>query len=335
MNSPHPDEVARLREGKIYIAGHRGMVGSALVRRFEKAGFDNLRLRSRAELDLVESAAVRAFMTNEKPDYVFLAAAKVGGIHANTNSPADFIHTNLMIAANIIDAAYRSGVHRLLFLGSSCIYPRLAPQPMQEECLLGGALEPTNEPYAIAKIAGIKLCESYNRQYHTDFRSIMPANLYGQHDNFDLETSHVLPALIRKFHAAKLSGSSMVEIWGTGEPKREFLHVDDLADASVHVMCLSRGQYESVTKPMVSHLNVGAGEDITIHDLANLVGEIVGFQGQITFNTDYPDGAPRKLMNVSKMSSLGWQASISLRQGIASTYDWFQNNIGSDRRAYD
>jgi GDP-L-fucose synthase len=328
MNSPNTGENARLREGKIYVAGHRGMVGSALVRHLEQAGCANLLLRTRAELDLTDPASVRSFIGKEKPNYVFLAAAKVGGIHANKTYPAEFIHDNLMIAANIIDAAYRANVDRLLFLGSSCIYPRLAPQPMAEESLLSGALEPTNEPYAIAKIAGIKLCESYNRQYLTDFRSVMPTNLYGQNDNFDLETSHVLPALIRKFHEAKMSGSATVEIWGTGKPKREFLHVDDLADASVHVMCLSREQYDAVTKPMISHLNVGAGVDISICDLAKLVSGIVGFDGDITFNTDYPDGVPRKLMKVSKVASLGWQARIPLDQGIASTYDWFRESIG-------
>jgi GDP-L-fucose synthase len=324
MNEPNSNELDLLREGKTYVAGHRGMVGSAIVRRLEQAGCKNLLLKSRAELDLTEPAAVRSFMQQEMPDYVFLAAAKVGGIHANNTYPAEFIHDNLMIAANVIDASHRAGSRRLLFLGSSCIYPRLAPQPMQEESLLSGALEPTNEPYAIAKIAGIKLCESYNRQYLTDFRSVMPTNLYGQNDNFDLETSHVLPALIRKFHEATISGSASVEIWGTGKPKREFLHVDDLADASVHVMCLSREQYASVTEPMLSHLNIGAGEDITIRELADLIREIVGFHGEITFNTEYPDGAPRKLMDVSKMSSLGWQAKISLRQGIALTYDGFR-----------
>jgi GDP-L-fucose synthase len=333
MNDPHSDELARLRKGKIYVAGHRGMVGSALVRRLEKAGCKNLLVRSRKDLDLTDSHEVHDFFSREKPDYVFLAAAKVGGINANNTYPAEFIYDNLMIAANIIRASHATGTHRLLFLGSSCIYPRLAKQPMAEDALLSGHLEPTNEPYAIAKIAGIKLCESYNRQYGTDFRSVMPTNLYGPNDNFNLETSHVLAALIRKFHDAKTSGSSTVEIWGTGKPKREFLHVDDLAEASLHAMCLSKQQYESVTEPTISHLNVGAGEDITISDLAKRVSEIVGFQGQITFNTDYPDGTPRKLLDVSKMSSLGWQAKITLRQGIASTYAWFKDTAASGPQA--
>jgi len=326
MNNPNPDELARLRDGKIYVAGHRGMVGSALVSRLEKAGCKNLLLRTRSELNLTDPHPVREFMLDEKPDYVFLAAAKVGGIHANNSYPAQFIYDNLMIAANIIDSSHRSGVQRLLFLGSSCIYPRLAPQPMPEDCLLTGPLEPTNEPYAIAKIAGIKLCESYNRQYQTDYRSVMPTNLYGPNDNFDLETSHVLPALIRKFHEAKESEASSVEIWGTGSPRREFLHVDDLADACLFVMCLPLERYTSTTQQMQSHLNVGTGIDVEVGELAEIIKKCVGYEGQIRYNTNYPDGTPQKLLDVSTLSTLGWTANIDLHAGIEAAYEWFQSH---------
>ena len=299
---------------KIYIAGHRGLVGSAIARRLASNGFNNLVLKRSAELDLRNQAAVAAFFEKEQPEYVFLAAAKVGGILANNDYPADFIYDNLMIQSNIIHHSYRNGVKKLLFLGSSCIYPKFAPQPMKEEHLLDGKLEPTNEPYAIAKIAGIKTCQSYNRQYGTQFISVMPTNLYGPNDNFDLQSSHVLPALIRKFHEAKLAGKPAVEIWGTGSPKREFLHADDLADACVYLM-----QHYSDNEIV----NIGVGEDIAIKDLALLIKDIVGFSGELTFDTSKPDGTPRKLLDVSKLNGLGWKAGISLRDGITQTYQWY------------
>jgi GDP-L-fucose synthase len=324
MNELDPGELGKLQAAKIYVAGHRGMVGSALVRRLETAGCDRLVLRTRQELDLIDQRQVQAFMAKEQPDYVFLAAARVGGIHANNTYPARFLYDNLMMAANIVQAAHQAGTTRLLFLGSSCIYPRLAPQPMPEDCLLSGPLEPTNEPYAVAKITGIKLCESFNREYGTDFRSVMPTNLYGPNDNFDLQNSHVLPALIRKFHEAKQAGAESVEVWGTGEPRREFLHVDDLADACLFVMCLPAEKCAAATKPMMSQINIGTGSDVSIRELAELIGTIVGFQGQISFNTEYPDGTPRKLLDVSLIHSLGWCAQISLPDGIATTYQWYQ-----------
>ena len=299
---------------KIYIAGHRGLVGSAIARRLASNGFNNLVLKRSAELDLRNQAAVAAFFEKEQPEYVFLAAAKVGGILANNDYPADFIYDNLMIQSNIIHHSYRNGLKKLLFLGSSCIYPKFAPQPMKEEHLLDGKLEPTNEPYAIAKIAGIKTCQSYNRQYGTQFISVMPTNLYGPNDNFDLQSSHVLPALIRKFHEAKLAGKPAVEIWGTGSPKREFLHADDLADACVYLM-----QHYSDN----DIVNIGVGEDIAIKDLALLIKDIVGFSGELTFDTSKPDGTPRKLLDVSKLNGLGWKAGISLLDGITQTYQWY------------
>ncbi|MBK1718421.1 GDP-L-fucose synthase [Thiocystis violacea] len=310
----------------IYIAGHRGMVGAAIVRQLQKAGEPDLRLRSHAELDLTNQFAVDHFFATERPACVYLAAAKVGGIWANNAYPADFIYQNLMIEANLIHAAYRHGVKRLLLLGSSCIYPRLAEQPMREEALLTGTLEPTNEPYAIAKIAGIKLCESYNRQYGTDFRSVMPTNLYGPGDNFDLEQSHVIPALIRKLHEAKLEQAPSVEIWGTGQARREFLHVDDMAQACVHVMGLDQETYQSHTHPMLSHINVGVGTDVSIGELAEQVKAIVGFSGDLCFNPAKPDGTPRKLLDVSRLGDLGWRASIGLREGLEQTYAWFLQN---------
>lgn len=324
MNELDPAGLEQLREGKIFVAGHRGMVGSAIVRRLESAGCSNLLVRNRSELDLSDRSAVRKFMRLEKPTHVFLAAAKVGGIHANNTYPGQFIHDNLSIELNVIHESRETDVQRLLFLGSSCIYPKFAPQPMPEDCLLTGKLEQTNEPYAIAKIAGIKLCESYNREYGTDFRSLMPTNLYGLNDNFDLQTSHVLPALIRKFHEAILNRTDEVEVWGSGKPRREFLHVDDLADASLFTICLPREKIESVTEPMLSHLNIGTGTDVTIRELAELIQSITGFTGQLKFNDEYPDGTPRKLLNVSKMNALGWKASITLQDGIKSTYDWFK-----------
>jgi len=305
---------------KIYIAGHRGMVGAALVRTLQAQGQNHLVLRSRAELDLTDQRAVRDFFEAEQPEQVYLAAAKVGGIYANNTYPAEFIYENLMIEANVIDAAYRSGVKKLLFLGSSCIYPREAPQPMKEEALLTGPLEPTNEPYAIAKIAGIKLCESYNRQYGVDYRSVMPTNLFGPGDNYHPQNSHVIPALIRRFHEAKVNYAPSVTIWGTGKARREFLYVDDMARACVHVMQLERDTYEMHTRPMQSHINVGSGEDITILDLANFIKTVVGFNGTIEFDDSKPDGTLRKFMDSSIIKSLGWSANFQLRNGLELAY---------------
>jgi GDP-L-fucose synthase len=354
-------------QDKIYVAGHRGMVGSAIVRQLQAQGHTQIITRTHAELDLTDQAAVRAFFAQEKPTQVYLAAAKVGGIHANNTYPAEFIYQNLMMEANIIDAAYRNGVHKLLFLGSSCIYPKLADQPMREDALLTGTLEATNEPYAIAKIAGIKLCESYNRQYGVDYRSVMPTNLYGPGDNYHLANSHVLPAMIRKFHLAKLAMEgdilgiianeqeyglipedvrlmiglkssapdgnkgpvtpdfkiiprSSVTLWGTGTPHREFLHVDDMAAACVYVMNLDRETYAANTQPMCSHINVGYGSDVTIREVAELVGKVVGYPGNIEFDTTKPDGTPRKLMDSRCLSILGWRPSIQLEVGLNQTY---------------
>lgn len=301
---------------KIYVAGHRGMVGSALVRKLEKEGFTNILVRTSKELDLTNQAAVEAFFEAEKPDYVFLAAAKVGGINANNIYRADFIYQNLMIEANVIHQAYKHNVKKLLFLGSSCIYPKMAPQPLKEEYLLTGTLEPTNEPYAIAKIAGIKLCESYRDQYGCNFISAMPTNLYGPNDNYDLNNSHVLPALLRKFHEAKENNKPSVEIWGSGSPFREFLHVDDLAEGCFYLM----QNYDG--KELV---NVGSGEEITIKDLALLIKDIVGYEGELTWNTSKPDGTPRKLMDVSKLASVGWKFKIGLREGITGVYEEVRN----------
>jgi GDP-L-fucose synthase len=305
-------------ESRIFVAGHRGLVGSAIVRRLRSAGFQNLILRSRSELDLTRQDAVREFFAQAKPEYVFLAAAKVGGILANDAYPAQFLHENLTIQAHVIDSAYREGAAKLLFLGSSCIYPKHAPQPMSEDCLLTGPLEPTNEWYAIAKIAGLKMCQAYRRQYAFDAIAVMPTNLYGPGDNFDLRSSHVLPALIRKFHEAKHSGASEVEIWGTGKPRREFLHVDDLADACVHLM-------EHYSDERL--VNIGWGTDVSIEELAGLVASTVGFSGSLRFNTSMPDGTPRKLLDVSRASALGWTARIPLAVGIASTYEWFLRQV--------
>jgi len=323
MSEIDPAELDQLRDGTIYVAGHRGMVGAAILRRLEAAGCGRLLLKTRQEADLTNQSAVDDLMRSARPDYVFLAAAKVGGIRANSTLPADFIAENLLIETNVIRAARRNDVQRLVFLGSSCIYPRLAPQPMSEDSLLTGALEPTNEPYAIAKIAGIKLCESYNRQHGTDFRSIMPTNLYGPNDNFDLDDSHVIPALIRKFHEAKSNAAGDVEVWGSGEARREFMHVDDLAGAAVFIMCLPRPKYQNSVEPMLSHLNVGTGVDLTIRELAELIKDVVGYSGAIRFDTSRPDGAPRKLLDVTKLNSLGWRAGIDLRTGIEKTYQWY------------
>ena len=311
----------------IYVAGHRGMVGSAIVRRLQTQGVrsQDIVTRTHAELDLTNQAAVEDLFADEKPTQVYLAAAKVGGIHANNTYPADFICQNLMMQANVIHAAHTHGVQKLLFLGSSCIYPRLAPQPMAEDALLTGPLEPTNEPYAIAKIAGIKLCESYNRQYGRDYRSVMPTNLYGPGDNYHPENSHVIPALIRRFHEAKTNNAPEVAIWGTGTPKREFLYVDDMAAASVFVMNLNSTTYQAHTSAMCSHINVGFGSDVTIAEVAHAISKTVGYQGQVSFDTTKPDGAPRKWMDSTRLNSLGWNAQFGLEQGLALAYADFLN----------
>ena len=313
----------------IYVAGHRGMVGSAIVRTLLASGVpsQDIITRTHAELDLRNQAAVQAFFQQQRPAQVYLAAAKVGGIHANNTYPADFIYDNLMVQANVIDAAHRAGVQKLLFLGSSCIYPRMAAQPMAEDALLTGTLEPTNEPYAIAKIAGIKMCESYNRQHGRDYRSVMPTNLYGPGDNYHPEDSHVIPALLRRFHEAKLSGAPEVAIWGSGTPRREFLYVDDMAAASVFVMNLPLQAYQAQTSPMQSHLNVGSGKDVTIAELALAVGQAVGYGGHIIFDTSKPDGAPRKWMDSGRLNALGWRAQVDLAAGLRSAYaDFVQSH---------
>jgi GDP-L-fucose synthase len=311
---------------KIFVAGHNGMVGSAIVRQLSQQGDVELVLRSRNELDLLNQQAVADFFEKENIDQVYLAAAKVGGIVANNTYPAEFIHQNLMIQCNIIHGAHLAGVQDLLFLGSSCIYPKLAEQPMTETALLTDTLEPTNEPYAIAKIAGIKLCESYNRQYGRNYRSVMPTNLYGENDNFHPENSHVIPALLRRFHEAKLDGLAEVVAWGSGKPMREFLHVNDMAAASIYVMNLSQAVYEANTQEMLSHINVGTGVDCTIRELVETVAKVVGYEGSISFDATKPDGAPRKLMNVDRLKDLGWEYSINLEQGLTETYEWFLEN---------
>ena len=315
------------KDKKIFVAGHRGMVGSAIVRALEVEGYCNIITKSRDDLDLKDQLAVREFYETEKPDYVFIAAAKVGGIHANNEYPAEFIYDNLMIECNLIHEAYKSGVKDLLFLGSSCIYPKLAPQPMHESSLLTGPLENTNEPYAIAKIAGIKLCESYNRQYGTDYRSLMPTNLYGPGDNFHPVNSHVIPALIRKFHAAVQKNQSSVEVWGTGSAFREFLHVDDLAKACLFVMNLSKDNLYSQVSDMESHINVGTGIDITIKDLVELLKEVSEFHGEIVWDATKPDGTPKKQLDISLIKSLGWTPAIDLKSGLREAYSWFSENI--------
>jgi len=312
-----------MMDKRIYVAGHRGMVGSAIVRQLQAKGCVEIVTRTHTELDLTNQQAVNQFFAEEKIDQVYLAAAKVGGIYANNTYPAEFIYQNLMIEANIIHAAHTHDVQKLLFLGSSCIYPKLTVQPMKEEALLTSTLEATNEPYAIAKIAGIKLCESYNRQYGRDYRSVMPTNLYGENDNFHPENSHVIPALMRRFHEAKARGDSSVTVWGSGAPKREFLHVDDMARASVHVMNLDDETYQAHTHAMLSHINVGTGEDCTIKELAEMMAEVVGFEGEIEWDASKPDGTPRKLMDVSRLKKLGWQAEMSLKEGLRLTYRWF------------
>ncbi|MBV1863446.1 MAG: GDP-L-fucose synthase [Rhodobacteraceae bacterium] len=321
---------------KIYVAGHRGMVGGAIMRQLEAriaAGdaIDTL-TRTHSELDLTNQQAVADFMGTEKPDVVILAAAKVGGIIANSTYPAEFIYENMMMECNVVHQAYLAGVKRLLFLGSSCIYPKMADQPMREDALLTGVLEPTNEPYAIAKIAGIKLCESYNRQYGVDYRSVMPTNLYGPGDNFHPQNSHVVPAMIRRFHEAVQNDTPEVVIWGTGKPFREFLHVDDMAKASLFVMDLDGDTYSANTKDMLSHINVGTGLDVSIGDLAHLVAEVTGFGGKISFDTSKPDGTPRKLMDVSRLKDMGWVAKINLKDGLKDAYQWYLGNLDTLRR---
>lgn len=316
----------------VFVAGHRGMVGSAIVRRLKALGYANILTASRDELNLLDQAAVLAFFQAKRVDQVYLAAARVGGIHANNSYPADFIYENLMIEANVIHAAHVGGVQRLLFLGSSCIYPKHAEQPMREEALLTGMLEPTNEPYAIAKIAGIKLCESYNRQHGRDYRSVMPTNLYGPHDNFHPQNSHVIPALLRRFHEAVQRGDEEVVIWGSGTPLREFLHVDDMAAASVHVMELDDAIYRDNTQPMLSHINVGTGVDCSIRELAETIARVTRFRGRLSFDASKPDGTPRKLMDVSRLKALGWQASIGLELGLRDAYAWFVANVEQARQ---
>lgn len=316
---------------KIYVAGHLGMVGSAIVRRLQADGFNNIVALTHSELDLTNQEAVNSFFKEERPDQVYLAAAKVGGIHANNTFPAEFIYQNLMIEANVINASWMHDVQKLLFLGSSCIYPKFVEQPMREDALLTGTLEPTNEPYAIAKITGIKLCESYNRQYGVDYRSVMPTNLYGPGDNYHPENSHVIPALIRRFHESKVSNKPDVIIWGTGTPRREFLYVDDMAAASVHVMNLGKDVYDQYTSPMQSHINVGYGDDVTIADLAHAVGEAVGYSGEIKFDTSKPDGTPRKLMDSDRLNSLGWNPQVDLKDGLKKAYEDFLAHADSLR----
>lgn len=323
--------MSRQLSERIFVAGHKGMVGSAIVRRLQVLGYKEIVTCDRAQLNLLDQRAVEEFFQAANIRQVYVAAAKVGGIYANNTYPAEFIYENLMMQANIIQAAHSNDVQKMLFLGSSCIYPVGVQQPMSEEALLTGVLEPTNEPYAIAKIAGIKLCESYNRQYGRDYRSVMPTNLYGPHDNYHPENSHVIPALLRRFHDAVMQGVEEVVIWGSGSPMREFLHVDDMANASVYVMELAEEQYQAHTRPMLSHINVGTGRDCTIRELAETIAKVTGFKGRLVFDSSKPDGSPRKLMDVSRLSLLGWRASINLEDGLSDAYRWFSENVSSAR----
>ncbi|NWB97827.1 GDP-L-fucose synthase [Pseudomonas gingeri] len=318
--------MSRQLSERIFVAGHKGMVGSAIVRRLQALGYTNIVTRDRAQLDLLDQRSVEDFFREANIQQVYMAAAKVGGIHANNTYPAEFIYENLILQANLVHAAHRNDVQKMLFLGSSCIYPVSVQQPMAEEALLTGVLEPTNEPYAIAKIAGIKLCESYSRQYGRDYRSVMPTNLYGSHDNFHPENSHVIPALLRRFHDAVVQDVEEVVIWGSGTPMREFLHVDDMANASVHVMELDEERYKEHTQPMLSHINVGTGKDCSIRELAQTVAKVTGFKGRLVFDSSKPDGSPRKLMDVSRLALLGWRASIGLEDGLRDAYKWFSEN---------
>ena len=312
---------------KIFIAGHNGLVGSALLRKLKSRGFSNLLIRNRKDLDLTDQKKVKDFFNKEKPDFVILAAAKVGGIFANNTYPADFIYQNTMIEANIIHSAFKNKVNRLLFLGSTCIYPKDIEQPMREDALLSDKLEPTNEPYALSKILGIKLCESYNRQHGTDFRSVMPTNLYGINDNFDPDNSHVIPGLINRFHNAKINNHKEVKVWGSGNAMREFLFVDDMAEASLFVLDLDKEIYQSNTHPMLSHINVGSGKDITIKELAEMIKQVTGYQGDLFFDTSKPDGSPRKLIDISRLSDMGWKSSTNLRDGLEKTYEWYLKKL--------
>ncbi|WP_430447043.1 MAG: GDP-L-fucose synthase [Pseudomonas piscis] len=323
--------MSRQLSERIFVAGHKGMVGSAIVRRLQVLGYKEIVTCDRAQLNLLDQRAVEEFFQAANIRQVYVAAAKVGGIYANNTYPAEFIYENLMMQANIIQAAHSNDVQKMLFLGSSCIYPVGVQQPMSEEALLTGVLEPTNEPYAIAKIAGIKLCESYNRQYGRDYRSVMPTNLYGPYDNYHPENSHVIPALLRRFHDAVMQGVEEVVIWGSGSPMREFLHVDDMANASVYVMELAEEQYQAHTRPMLSHINVGTGRDCTIRELAETIAKVTGFKGRLVFDSSKPDGSPRKLMDVSRLSLLGWRASINLEDGLSDAYRWFSENVSSAR----
>ena len=322
-----------MSQKNIFVAGHNGMVGSSILKLLRDKGFNNILTLTKSELDLSDRINVETLLKSESPKMVIIAAAKVGGIHANNSFPAEFIHQNLVIQNNIIHGSYLANIEKLIFLGSSCIYPKLSKQPMNEGSLLSGQLEPTNEPYAIAKIAGIKMCESYNRQYGCDFRSLMPTNLYGPNDNFDIENAHVIPAMLYKFHYAKENKLNSVEIWGTGKPKREFLHVDDLAAAVLFILGLERKSYQMNTKPMTSHINVGSGHEIMISELAEIISDVVGYKGKILFNTEMPDGTPRKLLDTSLINDIGWSSSIDLENGLHSTYDWFCSNIDSIRNS--
>jgi len=312
---------------KIYIAGHSGLVGSAIVRQLEERGFTRLIIRTHKELDLTNQVQVQRFFKQEQPEYVILAAAKVGGIYANNTYPADFIYHNMLIEANVINSAYENKVKRLLFLGSTCIYPKAVEQPMREDALLTDVLEPTNEPYALAKIAGIKLCESYNRQHGTDFRSVMPTNLYGINDNFHPENSHVIPALMQRFHEAKINNDADVMVWGSGNAMREFLYVDDMAEASLFVLELDEKTYQANTKPMLSHINIGTGMDVTIREMAEAMKQVVGFKGELIFDTTKPDGSARKLTDVSRLSSMGWNYRVNLIEGLNKTYEWYLTQV--------